>query len=117
MSLNLEEEHYIVFDPTNDAISEKSLKRIVYDNLCCAQLWDENFPIPWRRYPEHLPDCMYRPLAISVREAFCPDIEEELRFLKDLASRFGYDVYEKIYKFSSQPKKGEEEKKENNSPQ
>ena len=112
MSLNLEEERYIVFYPNNNlSISEKSLKHIIYENMVSAQMWDEACPIPWVRYPDTIDkECAYHPLAISVRDAFLPDIEEELTFLKDLAARFGYDVYEKTFKFIPQMERHEEKK-------
>lgn len=112
MSYDIREERYIVFYPRNPTISERTLKQIVFDNMCCAQLWDEEFPIPWVRYPIPVQECEFHPLAISVREAFCPDIEEELVFMKDTANIFGYDVYEKTYKFI--PQKVEEEKQPEN---
>lgn len=109
MSLDLDEERYIVFYPDRASISERSLKQIVHENMVAAQLWDEDIPIPWIRYPDTIDkECAYHPLAISVREAFCPDIEEELTFLKDLADRFGYNVYEKTYKFIPQHQRREE---------
>ena len=89
------EYHYIVFIPDKPSISEKSLKKIIYDNLVLAQLWDDEFRIPWTRFPESLPDSLFHPLAIPTSDCFLPDFTEELDLCRELANLFGYEVYDK----------------------
>ena len=103
-----EEEQFLVFIPTKPTVSERTLRHFIWDNMCLAQLWDEEFPLPWERFPEPLPDSQFKPLAISASKAFLPDFEEEYECCKELASHWGYDVYLKKFHFKGEKEGGME---------